>query len=103
MPDEATVKPGGLSFIRMEYTDHNGIWKPMERHSLSVTVNNGSLVGLGNACPYKKGSFGGNTTETYFGDALAVVRADGSGDMTVTVTDEKTEYSVTISCMEERK
>ena len=72
----------------------------MERHSLSVTVNNGSLVGLGNACPYKKGSFGGNTTETYFGDALAVVRADGSGDVTVTVTDEKAEYSLQLSCRE---
>ena len=102
LPDEATVKPGGLAFIRLEYTDYNGIWKPMERHSLSVKVSNGSLVGLGNACPYKKGSFGSHTTETFFGDALAVVRANGSDDMTVTVTDEKTEYSLKIPCREER-
>ena len=57
LPEEETVQPGGLAFIRLEYTDEEGIWKPMERHSLSVTVKNGTLVGLGSACPYKKGSF----------------------------------------------
>ena len=103
IPEEKSVKPGGLSFIRLEYTDKNGIWKPMERHNLTVTVENGVLAGLGNACPYKKGGFGGNTTETFFGDALAVVRADGNGGVTVKVSDEKREYQLTIPCEEEKK
>lgn len=98
MPEEKRIKPGALGFIRLEYTDQNGIWKPMERHQLTVEVENGTLAGLGNACPYKKGAFGGNTTETYFGDALAVVRADGKGDVVVKVKDETGEYSVTLLC-----
>ena len=98
LPEEAVVKPGGLAFIRLEYTDENGIWKPMERHMLSVTVENGTLAGLGSACPYKKGSFGLSEVETYFGDALAVVRSDGSGDVVVRVKDETDEYSINIPC-----
>lgn len=100
MPEEKTVRAGGLAFIRLEYTDSEGIWKPMEKHTLKVTVEHGTLAGLGNACPYKKGSFGGDTTDTYFGDALAVVRADGTGPVKVTVSDENGSYSVDIPCAE---
>jgi len=101
MPDEAAVRPGGLAFIRLEYTDREGIWKPMERHTLSVTVKNGTLSGLGNACPYRKGSLAGSTTETFFGDALAVVRADGRGDVIITAADETKEYVLQLPCRKE--
>ncbi len=100
MPEENLVRPGGLAFVRVEYTDSEGIWKPMEKHALTVTVEHGALVGLGNACPYKKGSFGGNQVDTYFGDALAVVRADGTGPVRITVTDESTSQMAEIACAE---
>ena len=98
MPEEETVRSGGLAFVRLEYTDGEGIWKPMEKHTLTVKVENGTLAGLGNACPYKKGSFGGDQVDTYFGDALAVVRADGTGPVRITVSDENGSQSIEIPC-----
>ena len=101
LPEENTVKPNGLAFIRLSYTDRDGIWKPMEQHTLTVEAENGTLIGLGSACPYKRVVFGGNTTETYFGDALAVVRAGQAGKPVVLkVSDEKAEYALEISCEE---
>lgn len=99
LPETEKVCPNGLAFTRLEYTDDAGIWKPMERHTLKVTVENGILAGLGSACPYKKGSFGNDTVDTYFGDALAVVRANHSGPVLVTVTDETAPRTVKIPCV----
>ncbi|MDO4852439.1 MAG: glycoside hydrolase family 2 TIM barrel-domain containing protein [Clostridia bacterium] len=87
-PETDTVQSGKLAFVRLQYEDPDGIWKPTERHMLHVAVTGGTLVGLGSAAPYKKGAFGGDTTETYFGEALAVIRPDGTMPLTLTVSDE---------------
>lgn len=88
-PEKSTVKPGELAFVQLQYTDMDGIWKPMEKHMLQVTVENGSLAGLGSANPYVKGNYTQNTVQTYYGEALAVVRADGTGPVRICVSDEK--------------
>lgn len=54
-PEEKSVKPEGLAFVQLQYTDTKGIWKPMEKHNLKVTVENGILKGLGSPAPYVKG------------------------------------------------
>ncbi|MBQ6384544.1 MAG: DUF4982 domain-containing protein [Lachnospiraceae bacterium] len=87
-PEEETVKAGGLSFIRLQYTDDEGIWQPQGIHHLTVSVDNGTLLGLGSANPYVQGNYTENTVRTYFGEAMAVVRAGSGGTVTVTVTDE---------------
>jgi beta-galactosidase len=95
-PEKDSVSNGELVYIRMEYTDKMGIWKPMEKHRVLVEVENGELKGLGNACPYNKDGYWQNHTSTYYGRALAVVKAKGSGEVTVTVKDESDTYTVTI-------
>lgn len=97
-PESASAKPEGLVFIPMQYTDPNGIWKPMEKHTLRVSVENGRLMGLGHAGPYVEGNYTDDTTKTYFGEAMAVVQADGSGPVKVTVTDETGPHTVEIPC-----
>ncbi len=92
LPETEAVRAQGLGFIRLQYTDAQGIWKPMEKHSLKVEVENGSLEGFGNACPYNKDGYWKNTTKTYYGEALAVVRAGKTGNVTVRVTDERGEH-----------
>ena len=87
-PEEAAVRAGGLSFIRLQYTDDNGVWQPQGIHHLKVAVENGELLGLGSANPYVKGNYTEDTVRTYFGEAMAVVRAGESGSLRVTVTDE---------------
>lgn len=97
-PETSSVKPEGLVFIPMQYTDSKGIWKPMEKHTLKVAVENGQLMGLGHAGPYVEGNYADHITKTYFGEAMAVVQADGSGPVVVTVTDESGDHCIEIPC-----
>jgi len=97
-PETGAVRPGGLVYVPVQYTDQKGVWKPMEKHLLSVSVENGELLGLGNACPYFKGNYTGTQTQTYFGEALAVVRAIGNGPVKVTVSDGERTESATVAC-----
>ena len=91
VPEETMVRAGHLSFIRLQYTDSNGIVKPCERGVLDVKVEDGRLVGLGSACPYYERSYLDSTCDTYYGEALAIVEA-GSGDqVTLTAGDGKHE------------
>ena len=85
--EEASVRPGGLCFIRLQYTDEGGIVKPLERGELRVQVEGGKLLGLGSACPYNETGYLTDRTDTYFGEALAVVQAGESGAVCLTVTD----------------
>ena len=92
------MKPEGLAFVQLQYTYANGIWKPMEKHNLKVTVENGILKGLGSPAPYVKGNYTDDTVATYYGEAMAVVQADGNGPVKVTVTDETRSYVAEIPC-----
>lgn len=96
LPEAESVSAEGLVFIPIRYTDPEGVWKPMEKHRLTVAVANGALVGLGSACPYTRGNYTDEQTDTYFGEAMAIVRADGSGDVTVRVSDESTSVATVI-------
>ncbi len=91
LPEEQAVKAGGLSFIRLRYTDEEGVWKPLERHTLKVNVENGELLGLGCANSYVRGNYTRDTTDTYYGEALAIVRAGDCGEMKVIVCEEGSE------------
>lgn len=89
VPEAPTVAPGHLAFIRLQYTDTAGTIKPLARGKLRVTVRGGKLLGLGSACPYNPVGFLTNTTDTYYGQALAIVLASGQGPVLLTVTDDE--------------
>ena len=55
----------------------------MEKHNIKVTVENGVLKGLGSPAPYVKGNYTDHTVATYYGEAMAVVQADGNGPVKV--------------------
>ena len=87
--EEGGVKPGRLCHIRLQYTDENSELKPLERGILKVEVSGGKLLGLGSACPYNETGFCGTRTDTYFGEALAVVQAGEGSEVVLTVSDGK--------------
>ena len=68
----------------------------MEKHELKVSVENGTLEGLGSACAYVEGDYAQDTTKTYYGEAMAVVRAGKNGSVMLTVSDEKETYKCEI-------
>lgn len=97
--ESASVKPEGLVYLPIRYTDAQGVWKPTEKHLVQVRVENGELLGLGSACPYFKGNYMDSECQTYFGEALAVVRAKKAGEVRVTVSDDQNAQTVTIPCV----
>lgn len=84
-PEEKSVAPDGLAFVLLTLTDGKGTVKPLERKRIQVSVENGELVGLGSACTYLPldDNYTDDVTDTYYGEAMAVVRANGNGDVKV--------------------
>lgn len=93
--EEPTVKPGHLCYVRLRYTDENGITKPLARGNIQVQVRGGTLVGLGSACPFNNHSYLDNETDTYYGEALAIVRMGDGDAMTIAASDG--EYSAELT------
>lgn len=97
-PEQASVKPDGLAFIRLKYADTAGITKPLCRGELKVSVAGGKLLALGSGCPYldPKRSYLDDTCDTYYGEALAVVRADDGDFLRISVTDGTFDAQATV-------
>ena len=94
--EEPTVKPGHLCYIRLRYTDENGISKPLVRGNIQVQVRGGTLVGLGSACPFNKHSYLDSETDTYYGEALAIVRMGDGDAMTIAASDGEYSEELTV-------
>lgn len=88
-PEQTAVTSGRLLFVRLKYTDNEGITKPLCRGVLKVSVDGGKLLGLGSACPWQdiSRSYLDDTCDTYYGEAMAVIQAGESGSVSVSVTD----------------
>ncbi|MBQ5428253.1 MAG: DUF4982 domain-containing protein [Oscillospiraceae bacterium] len=78
-PETATVRKGHLAFIRVRYADNYGTTKPAERGMLKATVEGGTLEAFGSGCPFYEQSYLNAESDTYYGEALLIVRA-GEGE-----------------------
>ena len=96
VPEEKKTKPGRLCYIRIRYTDRAGELKPMERGMVNITVSGGKLLAAGSACPFHPGSYLTPETDTYYGEALAVVEAGESGAVEVAISDGERSDTVKI-------
>jgi len=95
--EKAACAPGEMVYLRILYTDAAGEWKPMEKHRVHVTAENGQVMGTANASCYFQGNYAQDTVPTYFGEAQAVVCAGDSGTLRVTVSDGERTASCEIS------
>ena len=95
-PEQSSVQAGHLCYIRLRYTDETGITKPLARGNIKVEVDGGTLVGLGNACPYHECSYLDCVADTYYGEALAIVRAGEGNSLTLTADDGMYSTAVTV-------
>lgn len=89
MPEKYKVSAGEVCFVRLKYTDKKGTVKPLFRGMVSVKVENGELLAVGSACPYNELSYLGDKTDTYYGEAMAVVKAGENGSVKVFASDGK--------------
>ena len=85
--EENRVQPGHLAFLRLRYTDEKGATKPCQRGMVTATVEGGSLEAFGSACPFYEQSYLDAESDTYYGEALLIVRAGESGKVRASVSD----------------
>ena len=95
VPEKSTAAAGEVCFVRLKYTDAAGVVKPLERGIIDVKVEGGELLAVGNACPFNAIGYMSGKTDTYYGEAMAVVKATDA-NFTVTATDGKLEGAATV-------
>ena len=83
IPEMEKVRQGDLLYVHLRYTDGEGMQKPQVRGVIEVSVTGGQLLALGNACPYNERGYLTPETETYYGEALAIVKPEGSEGITL--------------------
>ena len=86
-PEKAEAKPGEIVYVPVTVEGANGVVESNADRRLSVTVENGELLAFGSANPHTEERFDAGEYTTYYGRALAVVRAGESGKVIVKVTD----------------
>lgn len=82
-PEQEKLGPGDLCYVRLQLTDAHGTVKPLARGTVRVQAEGGELLGLGHAGPYNEQGYLGTETDTYYGEALAVIRPSGEGAVRV--------------------
>ncbi len=81
------MNAGELVYIPVSVVGENG---EVERNAdcrLTAAVENGELLAFGSANPRTEERYDSGSFTTYYGCALAVVRAGQTGTVTLTVTD----------------
>lgn len=86
----------GLMHIRVAYTDCGGTVKPAEHQTLTVEITGGTLLAFGNEGPFQTRPFYTNQMETYYGEVLAIVLAEGNQKSLFSCTDGEHRTEVTI-------
>ncbi len=75
-PEESEIGWEGLAYFRFKYTDSDGRLKPLTRGEIKIDVSGGRLLAFGNACPYNEEGYLNSTADTYYGEALAIVKPE---------------------------
>ena len=85
-PEKKTVHPGEIVYVPVRIEGRNGVVESNRDREITVEVKGGDLLAFGSADPCTAEEYHTGTFTTYYGRALAVVRAGECGTMTVTAT-----------------
>ena len=79
----------------VNFTDKNGIYKPTIKENIkNDKIINGELLGFGNGCSYSEKGYITNECETFYGEAVAVIKPTSSNDV---IIEASSKYGKTIS------
>ncbi len=78
IPETEKVKTDGLAYVKIRFTDTDGVLKPLINDKVSLNVTGGELLGYGNACPFNKEGYHEKEAVTYYGSALAIIKPTDS-------------------------
>jgi len=86
-PEKERVKPGDIVYIPVRLEGENGIVECNADRKLTVRVEGGELLAFGSANPCTEEQYHTGSFTTYYGRALAIVRAGEADGLTITATD----------------
>lgn len=96
-PERTAVRQGQVVFVPVTLAGTNGMRECAADRTLTATVDGGELLAFGSANPRTEERFDTGSCTTYYGRAMAVVRAGKSGKMVVTLRDGGQESSAVIT------
>jgi len=85
LPEKTKVAVGDIVYVKTVIADEKGIVESNADTKVRVNVEGGELLGFGSANPRTEERFDTGEYTTYYGNALAVVRATTSGKLVVKV------------------
>lgn len=88
-PEKTAVKPSEIVYVPVTIEGENGIVEANADRRLTVSVEGGELLGFGSADPRTEERFDAGEYTTFYGRALAVIRAGAAGTVTVRAADEQ--------------
>lgn len=88
-PEETAVKAGDIVYIPISLVGQNGVLERNADCKLTAAVENGELLAFGSANPRTEERYDSGNFTTYYGCAMAIVRAEQEGTVTLSVTDGK--------------
>ena len=94
LPEKAKAKPGEIVYVPVVVADENGIVESNADRRVTVTVEGGELLAFGSANPCTTEEYHSGSFTTYYGRALAVVRAGEAGTVTVRANEAAAEIVV---------
>lgn len=99
-PEKTVVHPGEIAYVPIRLDGSNGVTESNADRKLSVTVTGGELLAFGSANPRTEEQYHTGSFTTYYGQALAIIRAGGNGEVTVTASDGEHTGTATIAIHE---
>ncbi len=94
-PEKETVRPGEILYVPIAVEGENGVVESNADRTVTVCAEGGELLAFGSANPCTKEEYHTGTFTTYYGRALAIVRA-GQEKVVLTVRDGETDTTVEI-------
>lgn len=82
------IMPDELAFVNVCISDENGIVECNADRQLKIETN-GQLIAFGSAQQKSEEKYSSNITDTYYGRALAVVKAPENGILHISVSDNR--------------
>ena len=86
-PEKTEVRPGEIVYVPVTIEGADGVIESNADRRLTVMIEGGELLAFGSANPCTEEQYHTGTFTTYYGRALAVVRAGETGQMTVSASD----------------
>ncbi|MBR4470559.1 MAG: DUF4982 domain-containing protein [Erysipelotrichaceae bacterium] len=95
-PEEKEVKVNDIVYVDFEIADENGVLECNADRKVNVSVENGELLAFGSANPCTLEDIHSGEYTTYYGKALAIVKATKAGEIRVTAKAGSEECEATV-------